>query len=63
MFPTIASLDSITGRPEAAEHDLGSSDLRGSAIERRDPVPGRLAVLDGVRRRPRDPHVSRWHCV
>ncbi|MFD1645601.1 pyridoxal phosphate-dependent aminotransferase [Haloarchaeobius litoreus] len=45
MFPTIAYLDWITGRPEDAEHDLGSSDLRGTAGERRDPIPGRLAGL------------------
>ena len=45
MFPTIAYLDWIDGRPAAAEHDLGSSDLRRSSGDRRDPVPGRLAGL------------------
>jgi aspartate/methionine/tyrosine aminotransferase len=45
VFPTIAYLDWIDGRPAAAEYDLGSSDLRGSSGERRDPIPGRLAGL------------------
>ncbi|WP_435064888.1 pyridoxal phosphate-dependent aminotransferase [Halobaculum sp. EA56] len=46
MFPPLAYLQWIEGRPEAAEHDLGSSDLR----RRRDaapddPVPPRLEGL------------------
>ncbi|MFC4407387.1 pyridoxal phosphate-dependent aminotransferase [Haloarchaeobius iranensis] len=45
MFQTIAYLDWIDGRPAAAEHDLGSSDLRGSSGDRRAPIPGRLAGL------------------
>ncbi|WP_440989878.1 pyridoxal phosphate-dependent aminotransferase [Haloarchaeobius baliensis] len=45
MFPTIAYLDWITGRPEAAAYDLGSSDLRGTGGDRRDPIPGRLSGL------------------
>lgn len=45
MFPTIEYLEWIEGRPEAADHDLGSSDLRGSSGERRDPIPGRLSGL------------------
>lgn len=46
MFPNIDYLEWITGRPEAATHDLGSSDLRGRGGQRRGPVPGRLDGLD-----------------
>lgn len=46
MFPTIAYLDWIAGRPEAATHDLGSSDLRGRPSSGVGPVPDRLASLD-----------------
>ncbi|ESP90211.1 pyridoxal phosphate-dependent aminotransferase [Candidatus Halobonum tyrrellensis] len=48
MFPPLAYLDWIKGRPAEADHDLGSSDLRtalpGDAV---DPVPDRLAGLSG----------------
>ena len=47
MFPPLSYLQWIEGRPEAAEHDLGSSDLRrGSQADDDDPVPPRLAGLD-----------------
>ncbi|WP_435332817.1 pyridoxal phosphate-dependent aminotransferase [Haloarchaeobius sp. TZWWS8] len=46
MFPAIAYLEWIDGRPEAAEYDLGSSDLRGTRSEQFGPIPGRLAGLD-----------------
>ncbi|MCT9096821.1 pyridoxal phosphate-dependent aminotransferase [Haloarchaeobius sp. HME9146] len=46
MFPTIEYLEWIAGRPDAATHDLGSSDLRGSFQHQRGPVPGRLAGLE-----------------
>ncbi|WP_435358418.1 pyridoxal phosphate-dependent aminotransferase [Haloarchaeobius sp. DFWS5] len=46
MFPTIDYLQWIAGRPEAATHDLGSSDLRGSFQRQAGAVPGRLAGLE-----------------
>ncbi|WP_267639643.1 pyridoxal phosphate-dependent aminotransferase [Haloarchaeobius amylolyticus] len=46
MFPTIEYLEWIAGKPEAATHDLGSSDLRGTFQHQRGPIPGRLAGLD-----------------
>ncbi|QZP38352.1 pyridoxal phosphate-dependent aminotransferase [Halobaculum magnesiiphilum] len=43
MFPPLAYLQWIEGRPAAAEHDLGSSDLRRlPAGDPDDPVPPRL---------------------
>ncbi|GAA0219737.1 pyridoxal phosphate-dependent aminotransferase [Halobaculum roseum] len=43
MFPPLAYLQWIEGRPAAAEHDLGSSDLRRPpAGDPDDPVPSRL---------------------
>ncbi|WP_435347455.1 pyridoxal phosphate-dependent aminotransferase [Haloarchaeobius sp. HRN-SO-5] len=46
MFPSIEYLEWISGRPESATHDLGSSDLRASVQPGYTPVPGRLADLD-----------------
>ncbi|MFC7137063.1 pyridoxal phosphate-dependent aminotransferase [Halobaculum litoreum] len=47
MFPPLSYLQWIEGRPEAADHDLGSSDLRSVAPPTHaDPVPPRLAGLD-----------------
>ncbi|SHH27989.1 pyridoxal phosphate-dependent aminotransferase [Halobaculum gomorrense] len=46
MFPPLAYLQWIKGRPAAAEHDLGSSDLRRLAADDPDePVPPRLRGL------------------
>ncbi|MFC7096096.1 pyridoxal phosphate-dependent aminotransferase [Halobaculum marinum] len=46
MFPPLAYLQWIEGRPEAAEYDLGSSDLRRlPPVGPDDPVPARLAGL------------------
>ncbi|PSQ08161.1 pyridoxal phosphate-dependent aminotransferase [Halobacteriales archaeon QS_6_71_20] len=46
MFPPLAYLRWIEGRPAAADHDLGSSDLRRTADgDPADPVPARLAGL------------------
>ncbi|WP_458209076.1 pyridoxal phosphate-dependent aminotransferase [Haladaptatus sp. NG-SE-30] len=45
MFPDIAYLDWISGRPEEATYDLGSSDLRRTVPESNDVVPPRLADL------------------
>lgn len=45
MFPDIDYLDWITGRPEAATHDLGSSDLRRAVPEPDGIVPPKLADL------------------
>lgn len=43
MFPDIAYLDWITGRPEQAEYDLGSSDLRRAPAGPGGVVPPALA--------------------
>ncbi|WP_276301161.1 pyridoxal phosphate-dependent aminotransferase [Halorussus lipolyticus] len=43
MFPDIAYLDWISGRPEEAEYDLGSSDLRRAPAEPNEVVPPALA--------------------
>ncbi|WP_135826268.1 pyridoxal phosphate-dependent aminotransferase [Halorussus ruber] len=43
MFPDIAYLDWIFGRPERAEFDLGSSDLRRAPAEPNEVVPPALA--------------------
>ncbi|MFC7070337.1 pyridoxal phosphate-dependent aminotransferase [Halobaculum lipolyticum] len=46
MFPPLAYLQWIEGRPETAEHDLGSSDLRRlPPADADEPVPSRLAGL------------------
>ncbi len=45
MFPDMDYLDWITGRPEAATHDLGSSDLRRAVPEPDGIVPPKLADL------------------
>jgi aspartate/methionine/tyrosine aminotransferase len=46
MFPPLAYLQWIEGRPAAAEHDLGSSDLRRlPAGDPDEPVPPRLRGL------------------
>ncbi|MFC6785872.1 hypothetical protein ACFQFD_07755 [Halobaculum halobium] len=46
MFPPLAYLQWIEGRPEAAEHDLGTSDLRRLPDgDPDDPVPPRLRGL------------------
>ena len=45
MFPDIAYLDWITGRPERAEFDLGSSDLRREPPEEGAVVPPELASI------------------
>ncbi|WP_435153543.1 pyridoxal phosphate-dependent aminotransferase [Haladaptatus sp. DFWS20] len=45
MFPDIEYLDWITGRPESATHDLGSSDLRRPIPEPDGVVPSELANL------------------
>lgn len=43
MFPDIAYLEWIDGRPEAATYDLGSSDLRRESADAREVVPPVLA--------------------
>ena len=43
VFPDIAYLDWITGRPETAEYDLGSSDLRRAPAGPDEVVPPALA--------------------
>lgn len=45
MFPEIEYLDWITGRPEQAEFDLGSSDLRRTPPEPGEVVPPALTDL------------------
>ncbi|EFW92482.1 aminotransferase, classes I and II superfamily protein [Haladaptatus paucihalophilus DX253] len=45
MFPHIDYLEWITGRPEAATHDLGSSDLRRAVPEPDGIVPPELEAL------------------
>nr|WP_227373736.1 pyridoxal phosphate-dependent aminotransferase [Haladaptatus halobius] len=45
VFPDIAYLDWISGRPEAATHDLGSSDLRRAVPDANGVVPPRIADL------------------
>lgn len=45
MFPDIAYLDWISGRPEAAEFDLGSSDLRRAPPEAGEIVPPSLESM------------------
>jgi aspartate/methionine/tyrosine aminotransferase len=45
MFSTIDYLDWITGRPDAAAHDLGSSDLRRAVPEPDGIVPPELDAL------------------
>jgi aspartate/methionine/tyrosine aminotransferase len=48
VFPDIAYLDWIAGRPEAAEYDLGSSDLRRAPARPEEVVPPALeAVVAG----------------
>ncbi|WP_135851056.1 pyridoxal phosphate-dependent aminotransferase [Halorussus salinus] len=48
MFPDIAYLDWITGRPESADYDLGSSDLRRAPAGPDEVVPPALAgVVSG----------------
>ncbi|WP_128478321.1 pyridoxal phosphate-dependent aminotransferase [Halorussus pelagicus] len=45
MFPDIAYLDWIAGRPENAAHDLGSSDLRRAPAGPDEVVPPALATV------------------
>ncbi|UIO98808.1 pyridoxal phosphate-dependent aminotransferase [Halobaculum sp. CBA1158] len=46
MFPPLAYIDWIEGRPGAADHDLGSSDLRPAGPDdSADPIPSRLRGL------------------
>lgn len=45
MFPDIDYLDWITGRPDAATHDLGSSDLRRADPEPDGVIPPELVGL------------------
>ncbi|WP_336037615.1 pyridoxal phosphate-dependent aminotransferase [Halobacterium yunchengense] len=46
MFPRLEYLEWISGRPEVALYDLGSSDLRGDRDHEPEAVPGPLAGLD-----------------
>ena len=46
MFPRLDYLEWISGRPEVAMHDLGSSDLRGNRDHEPEVVPEPLAGLD-----------------
>ncbi|WP_435128997.1 pyridoxal phosphate-dependent aminotransferase [Halobaculum sp. D14] len=47
MFPPLAYLEWIDGRPAAADYDLGTSDLRlAETPDGAEPVPPRLAGLD-----------------
>ena len=58
MFPPLAYLQWIEGRPAAAEHDLGTSDLRRlPAGDPDEPVPPRLRGLS----RPSDAGSPREH--
>ncbi|HKL28753.1 MAG TPA: pyridoxal phosphate-dependent aminotransferase, partial [Natrialbaceae archaeon] len=47
MFPTIEYLEWMWGRPDAATHDLGSSDLHGGRDDS-GPIPERLRGLEDL---------------
>ncbi|WP_232688532.1 pyridoxal phosphate-dependent aminotransferase [Halobacterium zhouii] len=46
MFPRLEYLEWISGRPEVAMHDLGSSDLRGDRDHEPEAVPDPLVGLE-----------------